>query len=263
MPDNADPRRLRLPLDRYTLDDASFRLVARAAEQLKRACMAQHGFRYLPEPPQPQTGPVGNERRYGIAVPESAARYGYGFPPGRDPKKVGSTSVNNGLSRAARKALLGFVPAEIRDLSEVKTARKGGCVHSAEEELAAGAPPVNNEMLVDELGRDTYESSRADSRVTEAVRMWSACMRARGFHYAAPWEATRDPAIVGAPSGPEAVEVASADVVCKTTSRLVPTWFAVESAHQQRAIRQHERELQRIERRHATVLAHARAAESR
>lgn len=198
---------LQLPLDRYLLSVPQQERVGTARVVLLNACLREHSLPARVDLPRPAGPRSWNERRYGITDRSLAARYGYGLG-GCDPRR---------LPPRHRTA----VPTE--------------CLAAARHRLAPVAVP--DPLLAQRLSAEGYGRSRADARVTAAVRAWSWCMRASGHRYADPLQPLGDPHVSG--DGSTAVAAALADVSCKTTTDLIGVWSSVEAGHQRRLIAAH------------------------
>lgn len=88
-------------------------------------------------------------------------------------------------------------------------------------------------------------------------------MKAKGHHYAAPWDAGNDPRFRGPRSTPTEVAVAVADVTCKEKTNVVGVWYAVDAAYQKAFIAANKAALERARKDKATHLRLAHRARER
>ncbi|WP_437068827.1 hypothetical protein [Streptomyces sp. enrichment culture] len=224
---------LRLPLQDYLLADHELRELDRARVVLIDRCMRGFGFSYPVRHPTADLGPRSpTERRYGITDASDAAAHGYGLGD-RDPARQKPPEKPD-LDADAQTVLFGKGRSSVKG----RPVPEGGCVTQADRSLGAGAPAGTDPGLAQQLSFQSFDLSRADSRVRRATRAWSACMAGHGYDYADPLAPLGDPALSGATS-PRAVATATTDIRCKKATNLVGIWFAVESAYQRRLIDDH------------------------
>lgn len=253
IPPNPVARDLTLPLDAYMLSDDQSKEVFRATEILKQKCMRDKGFRYTPEKPIPPAGPIGNELRYGSADADIAARYGYGFPPDRDPDvQKKPVSDNDRLPAKAIEALTGLKPGERPSPSELAKSDRG-CVGAAERALAKGAPDVGDGMTAQLISQESFLRSMQDRRVRKVFAAWSLCMEKKGFAYKSPMDPAKDFVTPG-PASPKERSTATSDVACKRESNVVGVWYSVEGAYQKGSIRANSHQLEKLRTYNETVV---------
>jgi hypothetical protein len=222
---------LRLPVELYLSTAVQNDRAARARLVLIRKCLARYGFSYTVNPVASSAyGPASlTDRRYGITDAELAGVHGYGLGP-RDPGLVVRPEKPE-IGTDGQTVLTGYGRTEIKGLA----VPEGGCIAEADRALNRDIPKVDDVRLGNQLQFQSFEQSKADSRVRAVSAAWSACMKQTGLHYADPLGAAADPEFSGPPS-PREIQVALADIRCKTVTNLVGVWFAVEAAYQQRAI---------------------------
>jgi hypothetical protein len=240
----------RLPLDPYLMNSTNLASSSKAERVLVERCLRRFGLEYrFPVPPSPAV--VGAQRRYGLADDASARTRGYHVaePPRVDaePPPAAVQTVLNGRGQSS---------------VEGQPVPEGGCFGEARRRLVEGAPPVANERLATELAHESFERTGDDSRVRRVYARWSDCMARAGHRYADPFQANDDPEFTAAEPTPRELTVATADVACKKETAVIDVLASVETAYQQRSLRQHATALAAIkanveqrERTAATVLA--------
>jgi hypothetical protein len=233
-PQLLDSAGLRLPVQRYMLEDEQFLQVERARVVLVVRCLARYGID-VTVPEVPDTSAYGprtlTDRRYGITDRALAARYGLGLGP-RDPALRGKPRQPR-LGPAGRTVLTGQGPTSVRGVQ----VPSGGCLGQADRELRRGIPADVDLSLPQRLQFQSFELSKGDSRVRRVVAAWSKCMATAGYHYAGPLDTIGDPRFTEAQSVSDAqLRVARADLLCKQRTNLVGVWFTVDSAYENAAI---------------------------
>ncbi|GAA2627359.1 hypothetical protein GCM10010411_75590 [Actinomadura fulvescens] len=246
----AEVRGLVLPLDVYSLTAAETTLVATATDKLVQACMSRQGLHW---PQLVRTGGESwpNRRRYGLAEPEVAAKYGYHPTPDpeSDARAAQSDAREQNLSSAQRTAAFG------QD-------GRSGCFDQAERVLRKGVPKEPEWSWIEELGADLYNRSKRTAEVTQVDRSWSACMRRGGFGYTNPMAAGDDQRWATQQATPAEIAVARADVDCKRRTSHTPIWWRVEVDLQRKAIKSHSIRLRASLDNQRRYLANARQAAS-
>ena len=175
-----------------------------------------------------------NVRRYGIVEGSLVEKYGYGLPP-----TLGQTDQGKGgWNPSAHEDTILQGPRDGTSRPKDQHGAPlpaGGCLGETNRSLG-GDPPMNPGAV----SMDSFQASETDPRVVEAMKAWSECMASSGFDYASPWQ-PNDTAWPE-PAGATEIRTAAQDIACRQESNLVGTWFAVESAYQQRVISQHRAE---------------------
>ncbi|MGW1991688.1 hypothetical protein [Embleya sp. NPDC001921] len=239
-PPIAAPRRLTdmrgqlLPIEPYLLDLDQMRLIQNARSVLVSACLKRRGFDVTLPVAAAGTGPnTQSEMRYG-ADRAAAAQYGY-----REPGAAVHKRTLPPMSDAAQEALLGT----------------GGCVEEVDASFAAKGLLTQDPDVVVNINMNNMQRSIRDERVTTAFRAWSGCMRAKGFDYPTPMDASADQRWQqGSTASPQEIATAVAHSDCMRDNDVAGTWFAVESAYEQRDIDAHQAELADLERRTEATL---------
>ncbi len=153
-----------------------------------RDCMKAQGFEYIPVDPFAQQQAVTGKAR--LTDAEFNKQFGYGITTlfGRgNPQSDPNDSMRKSLSATDRaaydRALWGEFPgatfpeaADTGDFSEL-----GGCTKQATDGVFGGHDVVATLVgKLDELDQRIVQ----DQRMVRATEKWSACMAAKGYHYA-------------------------------------------------------------------------------
>ncbi|GGR11798.1 hypothetical protein [Streptomyces netropsis] len=234
-----------LPLDGHFLSREDHEKLRSALDLLVAACMKRAG---VPLPPAPAVAaePPRHERRYGISTPEQAARYGYHLaerttPPTPPPVTARQQRALSGTPDG--KPGPGGSPPQ-------------GCNAAAAERITGTDSFPADALVVRQLNMDSFEQSKNDARVRIVLRKWSDCMKGDGFSYTDPLAAPRSMA-AGPRASAREIATARADVACKEKTRLIGVWSAVESAYQNRLIKERAKELTAARREHDDRLRRA------
>lgn len=226
-----DSTHLRLPLDAYLLSDRERADLAFAQDALVTRCAARYGVTMPPPPRRQQLGPrTYTERRYGLTDPVLAAADGYHLGE-RDPRNVGKPptpdlSPTQALVLTGRRAA---TDATGTPDAPVQPVPAGGCLGEADRKLGGS---WDNTDLVEAIDNNSVIDATKNPQVLATFRAWSACMKAKGHRYAAPWDAGNDSRFRGQHSSPAEIAVAVADVACKEKTNVVGVWYAVDAAYQ-------------------------------
>ncbi|WP_433893570.1 hypothetical protein [Streptomyces sp. CA-111067] len=227
-----------LPLEAYMENYDQEVAINKARGNLESACMARYAFTFAPK--SGGSAPSGYDganmpRRYGVADPAEAARYGYHLaddtaPPSQPP-----------MSDAEYVVLMGSLHPR-PDTNPTpppyhgKAVPAGGCVGEATRTLQGTAPGSADLSLPERLDVESLQKAQDRPGVRHALAAWSGCMAARGYKAATPFDAMRLPPSAAGPK-PDKQEIATAvaDVSCKQRTGLVRTWFDAEVTvqHQQ------------------------------
>ncbi|GAA3501832.1 hypothetical protein GCM10019016_089390 [Streptomyces prasinosporus] len=237
--------RISLPLDPYQISDEDFSTVSRALGVLTDRCMERKGFDYdVPAPQDMATAPTGHERRYGITVPETAAKHGYhlaGTPIQEQPRSPRSKRYERALTGTGKP--LG-TPGSFDD----------GCTGEAHRELESGID-MEAVDLPQWYKRESFQRSLEHPRVKTAFASWSDCMSAAGHHYASPLDPPEDPEVMGRKVTEHERAVAVADIECKQRTGLVRTWRDVEAALQRSTVTSRAAQLKKARAQAAKLVA--------
>jgi hypothetical protein len=228
---NLRPTDLVLPLDAFKISARDRATIETAQDNLVKKCMGERGFEWktLPRPVE-KNAPNGT--RYFVFDPAAARTRGYHPAPSTDGDAQLALQQSRHLSPAEDAAFFGAKPGE-------------GCLADAQRTLTVDSSDVR---FVDSLDAEAYALSKKDSRTDAAFAAWSRCMKASGFDYKVPADANNDPRWGSDVVSDTEKQVAQADVRCKLSENVVGTWFAVETAYQQRAVDAHAQQLAEVRR---------------
>ncbi|WTW95625.1 hypothetical protein OG216_20545 [Streptomycetaceae bacterium NBC_01309] len=229
VPQLADMRGQRLPVEEYLLQPAQSAKIQAARKALVVRCLQGKGIDFA-FPAQAASASAGarrtqSEMRY-VTPPEVAAKFGYHNPDGQaQPPRPPA------MPKRTEEALFG-------------ADGNGGCFGDVDADFAARGLVIQDSELVVGINIDNMARSMEDERMKAAFGRWSGCMKAKGYTYATPMEASGDPRWTQAPApSPEETATAVAHTACMTENNLVGTWFTIESAYEQRDIDAHAAEL--------------------
>lgn len=235
---------LTLPTEAYQPSPTQQETVDVATDHLIAQCMAGFGFTW--EVRDHRRPPIVRmARMYGIGDLERAKAYGYHFLPEekadatvRDRREAAATGPYvpedpdlllvlsgspDGVSRVEDPGTYGGQQVPV-----------GGCAGEALRQLGIENLDAH---LVDTIGGNAFEASRADSRVVEVVAAWSACMKQKGYVFADPFE----PAggwDMDNPATDQEIQTAVDDVMCKQQTNLIGVWYTIQVAYEDQLIQQ-------------------------
>ncbi|MGP4027407.1 hypothetical protein [Actinomadura sp. 3N407] len=237
-----------LPFDSYALSADDDAVVQAAQVVLMRECMATKGHGWT-RPPSPTRQPAllaGNARRYGLADPRAAERFGYHVleEPWRARAQAAETAWSEQLSKAEHSALFGA----------------GGCVEKADSVLWKGVRKRDVSLLFG-LESKAVDNSAKDPAVASATAAWSRCMKRSNFTYRTPQAAVQDRRWnLNSPEISRGERtVAIADVRCKEETNLIATRAAAEKRIQTEMIRQHPARFKAIQEANGRYVRNAQA----
>ncbi|MEU9166335.1 hypothetical protein AB0D34_00730 [Streptomyces sp. NPDC048420] len=249
-----DVKSLVLPIEPYLFTTRQTTGILRARQALVVPCMRQFGFAW-PASGAEQSDSAGTApgmrnaanmaRRYGITDPALAARHGYHFAPDARQRTPDDSSASrpNADALAVLTGRTGDgAPAPAR--YHGRAVPEGGCQGQATARLTGDPQRLGNDQLANEINVVSYQKSQADPRVKSVFRAWSACMRDRGYSYAAPTHAPgKDPRFTGPAPTRQEIALAKADVACKRQTNVIGVWFTVDAAYQRQMMASKSREL--------------------
>lgn len=248
-----------LPVEAYLLSGAQYRQLSTAEDLLVSRCMQDFGLPYE-RPPAPDAEPPGQTaHRYDPVDPRVAAAHGYHPADPNTGAKPAEPSISPDAATVLGAGTAGGpgTPAAPRSYRG-RPVPPGGCLGQAHTRLTAHGGTGRDPDLVVGINFGGYQQSTTDPRVKDVFQKWSACMKAKGFSYATPTDAAKDPRWKSAPEPtPEELATATADVACKAAVNVVGVWFTVESAYETQAIQQKLPELTRIKQDNDAMLATA------
>ncbi|MFI6522906.1 hypothetical protein ACIBF1_45640 [Spirillospora sp. NPDC050679] len=257
-PSPSGPGRLpALPMRAYMIDESQRHQLAKAEAVLTRACMKRFGFQYTP--PALTSGlraPTKEDSQSGelpMTDPKFAATHGY-----RDRGTAGSRPRPRlGLSEQGLLVLTGpeGAPPNRRGSGTAQAVRgqripAHGCMGEARRTLGgeeAVKTAFGDPELVTGIVLESYFRTTTEPRVKAVFGKWSACMKARGFDYASPVDAAKDPRWnVERPPDATEIQTAKADVACNRQHNVSGVFYAVQQAFQKASIEKNAQALQKI-----------------
>jgi len=248
-----DSTGLRLPVAAYLLSPDTQLQLDKASQALVKQCMKRYGLTYADSPAAPRSAPATiTEMRYGVTNPEQARTTGYHFgpanpgylPPSKETAPPENTDpgyqlVLNGNGTPGKSA---GTPTPYGS----QTVQPGGCMGEMGGKLTAGATFLGEASLIHQIDGQSFSESLKAPAVQTVFQAWSACMLAKGHHYATPMDAVNDPAFSKPALGKDEQQTAQADVACKQQSNVVGVWFTAEVDRQNTLMAQHKDELRTI-----------------
>ena len=135
--------------------------------------------------------------------------------------------------------LAGDVPGNSKPISTFHglPVPKGGCLGEAAAKLTAQGGSVTDSPQAVDINFEDYQHSMTDDRLRAAFQQWSNCMRAKGYSYPTPNDATNDRRWKETATASAAeIATATADASCRQQTNIIGTWFTVESAYEDQAI---------------------------
>lgn len=260
-----ETKRLEFPMAAYEATADEREKLNSAQRALEVACMSRFGFTYTP--PAGRPAPVTDNRYiFGVVDAEEVARYGYQNP------QAGAAAERRRTPRAplsdTEQLVLGGaddIDPESLPMSQEAAQREGGsgqkvngravplggCTREAFLKLYAPKGNAVDIMYVFNLRSEAESQTRADSRVRENDKKWSACMKAAGYSVTDPMDASNELGFEEAElSSSAAIAAAGADVACKKKVNLVGVRYAVTAAYQKRLIDKNAETLSLARRQH-------------
>jgi hypothetical protein len=250
----------RLPIERYLLTARQYGEVVQAQQVLASRCVARYGLTFAPPSSsggQAGTGdgndtPANTVRRYGIADPVAAARYGYHLPDSERPKP------GDGEPKQPAPVLLVLTgtadgnsdprsPAAQATSYRGRRVPAGGCLAEAARQLGSRSGALDDAQLAREVNDSSFERTMSQPDAARAIRSWSACMKAAGYGYADPTQPPGTRLMEMGKASAEELAIATADVTCKRRTNLVGYWFTAEQGYQEAAVQQHAAEFAQIQ----------------
>jgi len=256
IPTITDSTSLAFPIDAYLITGQQRAEMDNATAILAGRCMRSFGFTYSPLPKAAkadQTTETNAPRRYGIVSAAQVAALGY-HPPTTDESALRASA--NTLDAAGIRVLTGGVsPAQGQTATATAGTAgsyngvqipSGGCLGEARRQLTAHGGTVNDSPIAQAVDADSLARSQQEPQVVAVFKQWSACMAAKGYDYATPYDAGNDHR--WATSAPTAAEIqtASADVSCKQKTNLIGVWYAVDCALQTSMISAQQQQLDAV-----------------
>ncbi|MET8129171.1 hypothetical protein ABZV67_32685 [Streptomyces sp. NPDC005065] len=243
-----ETKQLEFPLGTYEATADERQKLNSAQDALVVQCMSRFGFAYTP-PAQRAAPATDNRYIFGVVDVEEVTRYGYLNPlaaaaeqprPARPALSGTERLVLSGADDTNPQSMpMSQEAAQRKGGSSQKVAGQavpmGGCNREAFLKLYAPKPNAVDIMYVFNLRSGAESQTRADSRVRENDKKWSACMKKAGYSVTDPMDASNELGFQNEElSSPAAITAATADVACKKKVNLVGVRYAVTTAYQKR-----------------------------
>ncbi|GAA2345306.1 hypothetical protein OKJ48_17650 [Streptomyces kunmingensis] len=223
--DPNDPASWRLPIEAYVQAPSALRTLTNVRDDMMDECMSEAGFdNWKPAPDLPNLdGTSFTDGRYGIENADQVAKWGYHHDPAL------MQAYNDAMSEGAVDET-GAPDEQVRQCSD--------------QAGQAGAPVAQSNPLVEQIDIEGYKTSLTEPAVKDQFAKWSACMKAKGYNYAAPPDAQEDPAFNDPETiTPQEIATAKDDLACRNQSPVAKTWFDTEVKLQQAAIAKNQEAL--------------------
>lgn len=231
--DAKDPATWTLPIQGYLPSDSARSQILQAKKQLVGDCMKTFGFSWTPSPDLPRIGgKTFVDWRYGIHDLALSKERGY------KPAAADQAAYDEAMNDGAVDGTTGGADAQVLDGTGPRTVNgikvpKGGCVGQADRRIDTQATQTNTAQ---QISSRTFIQSKSDSRVVKAFAAWSACMKEKGYTYAAPLDASDDPRFASPEVTPLEIATATADIGCRDRTNVAKVWFDAETDQQTKAI---------------------------
>ncbi|MEU5823269.1 hypothetical protein [Streptomyces sp. NPDC047803] len=240
--DAKNPATWTLPIQGYLPSDNARTQLLQAKKQLVGDCMKEYGFSWSPAPDLPRIGgKTFVDWRYGIHDLELAKRRGY--KPDADDQAAYDKAMHEGAgeekerSRAESQMLDGSGPAEVNGVK----VPDGGCLGRADRRIDIEAAQTSTAQ---QISAQTFVQSKSAGKVVKAFAAWSACMKEKGYTYAAPLDASDDPRFGSAEVSSEEIATATADILCRDRTNVAKIWYDAETDMQTDAIEDRAEQLE-------------------
>lgn len=246
---------LTLPLETYMPSYADEITVQQARDTAEIACMRRYGFdnwrtEDLGTAPPLAANASNMPRRYGLTDLAEAKEYGYRPPhPGREstppPELYAPDAVTVLQARQGGSTITSF---------KGKALPEGGCIGEVDRKVG-----TLDADLVERLSAESFERSQETTAVKAAMGQWSLCMKDRGYQLNNVWDTDKLHSPAAGTASSEEIELATADVECKTTTNLIKIWFDEEAAIQKQLIKENQSNLDKARSRKNSALSSASA----
>ncbi|MCI3242564.1 MULTISPECIES: hypothetical protein [Streptomyces] len=232
-PESGLVKGLSLPVEKYLVGYTDVVEWQRAQRDLWVGCMARFGFDSF-NPPVPGTEPpiefndANMPRRYGASDATEASRYGYHLPPAQQ----NEPPVWEPASGAEGAVFLGDGPEVEGGTYNGVTVPEGGCRGETERRLGALVPGDE----ASKVNASSMTQSLQQPAVQDAIADWAACMKDKGHPFDDPYKPAAGFDLTTPTASSEEIEVAEADVACKSETGLIKVWYGEETAIQNKEI---------------------------
>ncbi|MEV7095343.1 hypothetical protein AB0M80_21125 [Amycolatopsis sp. NPDC051045] len=220
---------LHLPIAEYVPSAREDEVVGRAALALTETCARRFGVHYTVRSVEQPGILDGADRRYGVVDVDEAARSGYARPS-KKADGAGQWRPSGREYEVVTGRTPAGEPATVR-AADGAPVPAGGCAQEAWQRLHGDDDRLL--PLVDEVLREAWTQTLADSRARAAETSWIECMREAGHVFGHRWDAAKS---VGTAPAEQQRAMAKLDATCARRVDYVGIWHAVDSAYQRRAI---------------------------
>lgn len=231
--DAADPATWVLPIEGYLPSDSERKQISQARKALAGDCMKRFGFTWQPAPDLPRLGPKTLvDWRYGIHDMALAEERGY-KPAAAEQEAYDQAvevgAVDGGSDTGPDTQVLEGGARKVGG----KSVPEGGCLGEADRKVSADA---FNTTVAQTISNESFAESQQRPEVMKAFQTWSSCMKASGFAYERPLDASDDPRFGSQDVTPLEIRTATADITCRGKSDVAKIWFDAEVAVQHEKI---------------------------
>ncbi|WP_419997224.1 hypothetical protein [Streptomyces boninensis] len=248
------------PLDAYGPSTAEDLKLQHAEVELVNRCLRRLGFVKNPMKAAAETAPPSNLPEFLIFSDSAAKKRGY--HPSEEEQRDSDADWDRRASRTQKDLLEGRV-----DSFHGSTVPKDGCLGEAGTVISEGAQPPKKfsesgieikrtsnvpprgllESYISVIRQALAMQMQHDSRIVKVMDKWSKCMSRKGIKkYGTPAEAVNDPRWQGATASRIERSVARADMRCKRAVNYLGVSAGVQSAYEQRYIKQHPAKMDRL-----------------
>lgn len=216
-----------LPLDRYQHSPDDLTTIDRATAVLARRCVREFGQTWVVPDPLPVPASTGSSR-YGVMDYDEVSTSGYHPPDNGQPKSPD-------LPEPPPEAMMIYTGKGMTSFGG-KQIPEGGCLGQARRTVERDVPATIQAADLIELDQSTFVRAQQDDRVQRVMAGWRGCMAESGYSYTDVWAANNDIRWSAQKPSQAEIDTAKSDVLCRQRTKLVDTWFAVETAYQRQAI---------------------------
>ncbi|XCM31112.1 hypothetical protein ABXI76_18655 [Streptomyces parvus] len=246
---------MKLPIASFSFTEDETKLMKSAESVIVVRCMKDFGFDFTP-PPREAKSVTTMDRRYGLADPEHAKKYGYHLPP------LQKTQEPLRPSKEATEVLVGskepYPTGEKVTTYKGAQVPEGGCRGKASKEVRQKFDDADGASIANGISTESFRQSIQQQAVADAFQEWSSCMRKKGFTYKDPLSPLNNEEFFKDPvASSEEISTAVADTQCKKSTRLLEIWFNTEEAIQKEMIALKKKELDGLRVHHAKKLQNA------
>ena len=238
--DAADPATWVLPIEGYLPSDSERKQVSQARKAVAGDCMRRFGLTWQPAPDLPRLGPKTLvDWRYGIHDMALAEERGY-KPAAAEQEAYDRAADVGALDRTSQTGPdTRVLQGGIKEVGG-RPVPAGGCLGEAERKVSSHAFDTT---LAQTISNEAFAESQRSPEVVKAFKAWSTCMKASGFAYERPLDASDDPRFGSQEVTPLEIRTATADISCRDRSDVAKVWFDAEVVIQREKIEAHAERL--------------------